>query len=247
MTTTAVLLRKTAEKSGTARALSRSECDVSSRKEDLMFHVRLVSLLCAASLLARAEASPARGSIELAIDPTASQVVIEVGKSGMLSFAGHLHEVTAPVQGRVMFDPDDWRRSSVSLDFDAAALKVTGKGESPAEVPEVQRVMLSDQVLDTKRYPRITFTSQRISVDARSGNTGTVIIDGELTLHGATHPVTIRASATLEASGRLTARGTFSFNQTDFGITPVAGGAGTVRVKDALDVQFVLAAHRRTN
>jgi hypothetical protein len=61
-----------------------------------------------------------------------------------------------------------------------------------------------------------------------------------------THPVTIRASATLEAGGRLTARGSFSFNQTDFGMEPVTAGAGTVRVKDALDVKFVLAAHRRT-
>ena len=212
-----------------------------------MFHVRLMSLLFAASLLVRVAASPARGPIELAIDSNASQVAIEVGKSGMLSFAGHLHEVTAPVQGRVMFDADDWRRSSVLLDFDASALRVTGKGESPSDVPEVQRVMLSDQVLDAKRFPRITFTSQRISVDARSGNSGSVVIDGELTLHGMTRPVTIHAAATIEAGGRMTARGTFSFNQSDFGITPVTGGAGTVRVKDALDVQFVLAAHPRAN
>ena len=166
-----------------------------------------MSLVFAAGLLARAAVPPARGPIELAIDPNASQVSIEVGKAGVLSFAGHLHEVAAQARGRVMFDPDDWRRSSVELEFDAAALRVTGKGEPPADVPDVQRVMLSEQVLDTKRFPLIVFTSHRISVEGRAGNTGTVVIDGDLTLHGAARPVTIRAAATLEAGGRLTARG----------------------------------------
>jgi hypothetical protein len=119
-----------------------------------MFHVRLVSPLFAASLLAQAVAPAARGPIVLAIDSKASQVVIEVGKSGVLSFAGHRHEVVAEAQGSVTFDPDNWQRSSVELKFDTGSLRVTGKGEPAADVPEVQRVMLSEQVLDA--FPLIS-------------------------------------------------------------------------------------------
>src|SRR5512142_1420893 len=85
----------------------------------------------------------------LTIDPAGSRVLIEVGKTGAFSFAGHVHQVLAPaVGGRVMFEPTDWVHSAVSLKFDASALKVTGKGDPPADIPKVQQVMLGDEVLD---------------------------------------------------------------------------------------------------
>lgn len=210
-----------------------------------MFHARLGNLAFAAALLAQVAAPTGHGQIVLAIDSDASQVVINVGKAGVLSFAGHIHEIAAQARGHVTFDLDNWQRSSIALEFNAASMRVTGKGEPPADVPDVQRTMLSDQVLDANRFPLIVFNSHRISVDARTGNTGTVTIEGELTLHGTTCPMTIRASATLDADGRLTARGSFSLNQTDFGIEPVTAVGGTVRVKDAVDVQFVLTARRQ--
>lgn len=209
-----------------------------------MFHTRLGNVMFAAALLAQVAVPTGHGPVALAIDPDASQVVINVGKAGAFSFAGHIHEVTARARGQVTFDLDDWQRSAIKLQFDATALRVTGKGEPAADVPDVQRTMLSDQVLDVKRFPLIAFTSNRISVGERTGNTATVTIEGQMTLHGTTRPMTIRASATFDAGGRLTARGSFSLNQTDFGIQPVAAGGGAVRVKDALDVQFVLIAHR---
>ncbi len=207
-----------------------------------MSHARLGNLVLAAGLLTQAAAPIGHRPIVLAIDSDVSQVVIDVGKAGVFSFAGHIHEVVARARGHVTFEPDDWRRSAIALEFDAAALRVTGKGEPAADVPDVQRTMVSDQVLDVKRFPLIVFNSRRISVDGRKGNAGTVTIEGELTLHGRTRPMTIRVSATLDASGRLTARGSFSLNQTDFGIEPVTAGGGTVRVRDAVDVQFVLTA-----
>jgi polyisoprenoid-binding protein YceI len=210
----------------------------------LMRHTSLWNLAMATGLLAQAAAAGGRGPIVMTIDPDTSQVVIEVGKAGLFGFAGHAHEIVAPARGRVTFDPDDWQRSTVELEFDAAALRVTGKGEPAGDVPEVQRTMLSDQVLDVKRYPVVVFRSRRVSVEGRSGNASTVVIAGDLTLHGTTRPMTIRAAATLDAGGRLTARGSFSLKQTDFGIQPVTAGAGTVRVKDVLVVRFVLIARR---
>jgi polyisoprenoid-binding protein YceI len=178
------------------------------------------------------------------IDAAASHVLIEVGKTGMFGFAGHAHEVLAPsVTGRVSVEPNDWQRSSVSLEFNAAALKVNGKGEPPSDVPQVQQVMLSAQVLDVKRFPTVAFRSRRVSGAPPAVNGVALAIEGDLTLHGVTRPLTIHASATLQAD-RLTARGTFVIKQTDFGIRPVTAGGGTVKVKDEVQVEFVLEARR---
>ena len=49
--------------------------------------------------------------------------------------------------------------------------------------------MLSDQVLDVQRHPKITFTSRRLSVLSRSPDRLNARLEGDLTLHGTTVPV----------------------------------------------------------
>ena len=179
----------------------------------------------------------------LTVDAANSQVLIQVGKAGMFGFAGHAHEVAATdVHGRVTFDPADMQHASVSLEFPAAALRVTGKGEPPADVVEVQQVMQSEQVLDVRQFPTIVFSSRRVTVTAQTTGTADVVIEGDMTLHATTRPMTIRASVILDAGGHITARGSFVLKQTDFGMEPVTAVGGTIRVKDEVDVQFVLRA-----
>jgi polyisoprenoid-binding protein YceI len=181
----------------------------------------------------------------LVVDASRSHVTIDVGKAGVLGFAGHIHEVAASaVRGTVTLDPADWRQSSVALEFDAAALRVTGKGESPSDVPQVQQVMLSNRVLDAGRFPVVTFRSRKISMLGGAVGAADLQIDGDVTLHGVTRPVSVRARATLNGPDVLTTRGVFSLKQSDFGIEPVTAAGGSIRVKDAVDVQFELVAHR---
>jgi polyisoprenoid-binding protein YceI len=194
-------------------------------------------------LVAQAVTLARRGPTVLTIDSGESHVTILVGKAGMLSFAGHAHEVVAPaVRGRVTFDPTDWPHASVSLEFDAAALRVTGKDEPASDVPAVEKTMLGAQVLDVRRFPTVTFQSRRVSVAFGAAGMAALTIEGDMTLHGKTRPMTIRASATVDTSGRVTATGAFTLKQTDFGMVPVTAAGGTVRVKDDIDIQFVLKA-----
>jgi polyisoprenoid-binding protein YceI len=179
----------------------------------------------------------------LAVDAAESRVVIEVGKAGLFGFAGHAHEVlAADVQGRVTFDLTDPQASSVSLEFTAAALRVTGKDEPPADVSEVQRVMLGERVLDVERFPTIVFRSRRVSLKDGTPAGANLVIEGDLTLHGKTRPMTVLTRAALDAEGQLTARGAFSLKQSDFGMVPVTAAGGAVRVKDELNIQFLLKA-----
>ena len=146
--------------------------------------------------------------------------------------------------GTVALNRSTVDRSSVSLEFDAAALKVTGKGEPAADVPEVQRVMIRDRVLDVQRYPKITFRSLSVTLVERTSTRIRVRLNGELTLHGVTRPLTVAADVQL-TDDRLTADGQATLRQTDFGIQPVTAGAGTVKVRDQVDVSFKLVARKR--
>lgn len=179
------------------------------------------------------------------VDSKTSRVVIDVGKSGALSFlAGHTHEVLAPtVRGTIHFDAEDSSRSDVRVEFDAAALRVTGKGEPPDDVPKVQQIMLSEQVLDVHRYPTVIFQSTNVAITTQTAATLDLAVTGELTLHNVTRRVTVPVSGRLDA-GALTVTGRFLLKQTDYGIKPVSVG-GVVAVKDGLTINFSIVARER--
>ena len=196
-----------------------------------------VIILTAAGLAVAAQTNQ-----EFRVDPAATSVVVQVGRAGLFKFAGHDHEVAAPgVAGRISLDSTDPSRSRVALQFDAKALKVTGKGEPAEDVAEVQRTMLSERVLDVARYPTISFESDRVAVQQRSAGSLTLRVDGRLTLHGVTKTMTIPVAVRLNGN-RMTATGEATVRQSDFGIQPVSAGGGTVRVKDEVDVMFTIVA-----
>jgi len=197
------------------------------------------AVVLAAVLPCLAPTLTAQGRDEFRIQP-GTTVTVQVGKGGLFSFAGHEHEVVAPAtDGRIGLDRGDITKSTLRLVFDATAMKVTGKGEPADDVPEVQRVMLSDRVLNAQRYPTITFESRTISRASAS----TIRIAGDLTLHGTTKRIDVPVELRLEAD-RLTAQGKVTIRQTDFGIQPVTAAGGSVRVKDEVTVIFAISASR---
>jgi polyisoprenoid-binding protein YceI len=203
----------------------------------------LITIVCAFQMIGPS-ALNGQASEEFRIDAASSKMLLHVGRSGLFKFAGHDHEVAVPAfAGQVMLDRTDVSRSSLSVQFDAAALTVTGKGEPPEDVPEVQRVMLSDRVLDVQRHPKIAFVSRSISLVERSTDRMMLRVSGQLTLRGIARPVTIPVEVRLSGD-RLIATGKATVRQTLFGIRPVTAGAGTVRVKDDVEVVFTVVARR---
>jgi polyisoprenoid-binding protein YceI len=173
--------------------------------------------------------------------PEKSTVRIEVGKGGAFGFvAGHTHEVEAPIAGSVAADVRDPRHAEIRLTINAADLRVTGKGEPRDDVPKVQERMVGPDVLDVARFPEITFRSSSIAVEGARDGTMELRVTGDVTLHGRTKPVTAPVKVRIEG-GSLTAAGTLSVKQTDFGITPVSVG-GVVNVKDTLSIHFTIRA-----
>ena len=185
----------------------------------------------------------AAGPRTFTVDTGRSKALIDVGKTGAFSFAGHTHEVEAPLtDGTVHFDPDDTSKSTLHLEFNAAAMKVTGKSDPPADVPKVTEAMLGEQVLNVKQYPSITFDSTAVS-GRGSASALDLQITGNLTIRGTTKPARAATSVKIEGD-TLTATGKFAIKQTDFGIKPISVG-GMVKVKDELAITFTIVAQER--
>ncbi len=199
----------------------------------------LVRACLAASLGLLLSAATVRAAPRVfALEPAHSRLTIHVGKAGLFSFAGHEHQVVAGTfRGTATFDPQRLAQSSVDLTFDAGALRVTGKGEPPEDVPRVQAAMIGPDCLAAGRFPTIRFVSKSVAAAGAVGpNGGDLALRGELTLHGVTRPLTVRVH--LDVTGpTLEATGATTLKQTDFGITPISK-AGLVKVKDELTLAW---------
>jgi polyisoprenoid-binding protein YceI len=202
---------------------------------------RHVTTYVAALILVAVTTSGLAGATTYRVVPDKSSLRIEVGKGGAFGFvAGHTHEVEGPIQGRIAADPRDLPGAEIQLTIRTADLRVTGKGDPPGDVPKVQERMVGPDVLDVARFPEITFRSTSVVVDARREAAADLHVTGELTLHGRTRQITAPVHVRIDGAS-LTATGTLSVKQSDFGIKPVSVG-GVVSVKDTLTIHFSVTA-----
>jgi polyisoprenoid-binding protein YceI len=197
----------------------------------------LLLVVVASRLTSEASAEPGRYAVELGT----SRVTIHVGKTGLFGFAGHEHEVVAPLQqGRIRVDRDHLESASVELIFEAAALRVTGREEPAADVPKVQAAMVGPDCLDAGRFPTIRFVSKAVKVTGNGSNGVDVVIRGEVNIHGVSREISVPAHVVF-TQGAIRVNGTAKLQQTAFGIHPITVG-GVVKVKDELDLDWHVEA-----
>lgn len=180
---------------------------------------------------------PVRDSVVYQLSP-ASRLEVETGKAGLFGFAGHDHRIRAPAfSGEVVYFPKAPAQSRVEIVVPADSLVVLTP-EDTAEIREVTQAMRA-QTLQVDRYRDIVFRSTGLSLSGDS-----LRVQGELTLVGQTRVVMVGLRVDI-GTDTLRASGTFSVNQTDFGITPYRGGpGGTVRVANRIRFVIDVAAIR---
>jgi len=186
--------------------------------------------LCALALLTAVAmvSSPGISGQTQKIDVKQSSFKISVFKSGFFSAFGHNHEIQAPISGGTV----DQSKLSVALSVRSADLRVLDPEASPSTRADVQKTMLGPEVLDSGRFPQISFQSTSIEASGSSHWR----VRGDLTLHGQTKPLTL--DVTLE-NGHY--RGSLMLKQRDFGIAPVSVAGGTVKVKNEIKIEFDIA------
>jgi polyisoprenoid-binding protein YceI len=183
------------------------------------------SLNLAVALMAGAAAALAQ---DTAIDTQRSAIVIHVSKAGLLSAAAHDHTIDAPIASGVIRESPD-PHVEFTIETAKMSLRPDRKVDPKSELT-IQKDM-QEMTLETAKYPSITFRSTHVEKigDAQWK------VDGDLSLHGVTKTVSLNVKF---ADGAYATHTTLK--QTDFGIKPVSVGAGTIKVKNEVEIDFLI-------
>ena len=197
----------------------------------------LVGLSLSACAAAQAKTNPA-----FRVNSEKSKIEISVYREGLFKAFGHDHLIAAKeVSGRALLDEAMPERSSAALTVLTNSLTVIDPGESDKDRADVQATMLGEEVLDVKKFPEIQFKSTGVTQVKKTADGWDIVLAGVLNLHGVEKPIELplRVSA---SKGQLSVRGEVSVLQTDYGITPIKVGGGTVKVKNKVRIRFDLVA-----
>lgn len=126
-----------------------------------------------------ASAAPVRYTL----DPPHTQVLFSWDHLGFSHPTGQFDQV----QGTLVYDAEHPEKSSVRVSIPVKSLDT--------HVPALDKQLLGAQFLDTEKYPAITFVSTKV----RPAGKDRFEVEGNLTVHGATRPVTL--NVTLNKSG----------------------------------------------
>ena len=183
----------------------------------------------------------AQGKPVFRVDSRESLVVIEVRRSGSLARLGHDHVVASHEVGGYVA-PDEGRADLVvalaRLAVDEPALRAeAGFDTQPTESDiEGTRANMLEKVLEAEKFPFAL-----IGVSGANTGRGDVTLNVAITLHGGTR--TLQVPAEIEADAeKMSVTGRFSFEQTDFGITPYSLLGGVLAVQNRVDLRFRIIA-----
>jgi polyisoprenoid-binding protein YceI len=162
-------------------------------------------------------ALPARADVAWSVDPAGSTVTLSA-KELIVSKVGGTIPI---VSGKVVTAGGVTAPSRVDVVLQAAAL-TTHDAKRDAD-------LRGDHFFDVARYPQITFDSDRV----RTTGPQTFAIDGRLTMHGVTRPITFDARATgvrndTGGKRRVHYDAVGSFLRSDYGMTYARGVVGNV-------------------
>jgi polyisoprenoid-binding protein YceI len=166
------------------------------------------------------------------IDVQRSTITVHVGKGGMLSAAGHEHWISAPISsGNIRESPDP------HVEFTVATAKMAVKPDPKvdAKTQAVIQKDMEEMTLETTTFHEIAFRSSRIEKLAD----GQWKVDGNLSLHGVTKPVSLSVKRAGESYNAH-----IVLKQTDFGIKPITVGGGMIKVKNEVEIDFQIFLRR---
>lgn len=115
---------------------------------------------------------------------------------------------------------------AITAEFDADSLRVVSEGPSASDRKEIESN--AEKTLETRKYSKIKFQSTSVKRDGDRAQ-----VDGDLTLHGVTNPISIQAR---DDGTCWTAE--ISVDQRKFNIKPFSAMMGALKVKPEVKVHI---------
>jgi polyisoprenoid-binding protein YceI len=160
-----------------------------------------------------------------AIEPSHTQVMFALDHLGFSIFRGFLSNAS----GTLRLDPKNLDATKLNVTIPIDSIYTSSK--------ELNEELIGPKFFDVQHWPNATFTSTSVLL----GPDGKVLVNGNLTLHGQTHPVqmTVKlhgAGKSLMGKGQsIGFDGRMAINRSEYGI-----GGGIPLVSD--QVQITVAA-----
>jgi polyisoprenoid-binding protein YceI len=181
-------------------------------------------------------------TVSFRLDPSKSTFMVHADRAGLGWFKGKSHRIAVKdFSGEASLSLDAVNPASLTMDIKSASLVETGavyteqqKGIIDKEVNEI--------VLETSKYPDITFKSTEITGKIKNGAFD-VRVTGEMTLHGVTRKVTIPAIVTVDGDA-FRAKGEFQINRKDFGVKATEAFHGFVKVRHTIKFVFDIVGEK---
>lgn len=178
--------------------------------------------------------------VRYVVDPQASRFTARAFAGGPLSAMGHNPTFAIrDLRGEVEYDPESPEASSLRLVAGAGSLSLIDS-TSDKDRREIERAT-RDDVLESSRFPEITYDCPRSRVTANGG--AQVTLSGELTLHGVSRPQNVAARLYLTGD-TLRGQGEVTVRPSDFGIRPVTVAGGMLKTKDEVKLTFDIVARK---
>ena len=168
------------------------------------------------------------------LGPDDGRLTVRTQRSGAAAMAGHNLVIDVTSWTAVLTAGETAADMRVELDVDGGSLRVR-EGTGGMQTLEQQHKQEIEQTIDDEVLKRdaINFRSTHA---ARSGDEDAVTVEGDLTLHGTSHPIAFDVSA--EDDGTVSA--STVIKQTDYGIKPYSTLFGALKVVDEVEVSIAV-------
>ncbi|HEX8610810.1 MAG TPA: YceI family protein [Telluria sp.] len=190
----------------------------------------------------------ARTQQVLRIDAALSLITVTVRRGGTFARMGHDHVVASrSIEGFVAPDAGraDFRFRLDQMTVDETDLRTKAGLATQPDLDAIAgtRTNMLTRVLDAERFPLVELHAEHAAgksdKDAKGDKVETVHLT--VNLHGVSRTVDVPTTIERSADG-ITASGTFTLKQTDFGITPMSVMGGALTVQDPMELAFCIVA-----
>jgi polyisoprenoid-binding protein YceI len=184
----------------------------------------------------------ASAQVQFRIDAAQSKFMVHASRGGLGWFKGHSHEIAVrQFGGEARLNLDLINPASLDMTIRADSLEETSDAFT-AQQKQIINKELDEIVLETAKYPEITFKSTDVTGKI-NGSVFDVKIGGDMTLHGVTKHIVIPARVTVNGD-TMRAQGEFSINRKDFKVNATNAFHGFVRIKHKLKFTFDIVARK---
>ncbi len=197
------------------------------RKRSLRFNQRAIVIVAVTALLIAASARAFGEQIVVELDPALTHVEFTIGDV--------LHTVHGRFRlksGRVEVDPASGNMRGIVV-VDAAS----GNSGSAARDKRMEKA-----ILESEKYPEITFSPDRIEGDWKADGDSTVRVRGIFSIHGAAHEITVPVQTHI-TTGQIAATLRFDVPYVKWGMRNPS--TLFLRVNDTVAIEIHAVGHFR--